>query len=222
MDGEALGLSRGLLPIVTVSFPTCSLYFGPQLGLQGKRSFCVRTRAAENQRREGEVRLAALERILAAHEGFFDIQRNYAFAQRTFPGYGEFHAEASRYVLAKRAKLWEVSAHEYLFFLEMPHLDKAAFDDAVAFITKDALEKVQLSANHMTSYLSLVIVADTVEEGVLRAVRKTRFRKNFCWGIKGWADVRLAVVDLSCGLVETNAMGKELRATLEANAFRAA
>ncbi len=167
-------------------------------------------------------RRAVLDRLLDAHEGFFDVARNHCFAGRSFPGYAEFHSHASQYVLVKRAKLWEVSAHEYLFFLETPCLTEQFLEDAVAFVTKEGLGKVKLSPDHMTSYLSLVIVADTVTEGARHAVRKARFRKNFSLGFRGWADLRLAVVDLSAGLVETNAMGKELRATLEANAFPSA
>lgn len=160
-----------------------------------------------------------IERLLKAHEGYFDIKRDYQFGGRTFPGYGEFHSTASSYVLVKRAKLWEASAHEYLFFLDTLCLDQSYLDDAVGFIVEKGLEKVQLSPSHMTSYLSLVIIADRAEEEAMRAVRRMRFRKNFRWGLQGWADLRLAAVDLSAGLVETNAMAKELRATLEANAF---
>ena len=50
----------------------------------------------------GEV----IERLLAAHEAWFDIDRDHRFAGRTFPGYAEFHSCASQYVLVKRAKLW--------------------------------------------------------------------------------------------------------------------
>ena len=53
--------------------------------------------------------------------------------------------------------------------------------------------------NHMTSFLSLVVIADTVDDDARRAVRKVRFRKNFKWGLRGWADLRLAVADLSRG-----------------------
>lgn len=46
-----------------------------------------------------------------------------------------------------------------------------------------------------------------------------RFRKNFSLGWRGWADLRLAVADLSRGRVTTNSQGKPLGKTLQANAF---
>lgn len=105
---------------------------------------------AERYQDAAELRRQVIERLLKAHEGYFDIQRDYQFCGRVFPGYGEFHSVASSYVLVKRAKLWEASAHEYLFFLDTPWLDRAFLDDAVGFVTERGLEKVQLSANHMT------------------------------------------------------------------------
>lgn len=160
-----------------------------------------------------------LERLLAAHAAWFDVSRDHSFAGRTFPGYAEFHSSAEKYVLTKRAKLWGASAHEYLFFTMTSSLSKAALDDLVAFMTTAALDKVKPDPEHMTSYLSLVIIADDADEDALRAARKAKFRKNFKLGLEGWADLRVAVVDVHNANVVTNAMGKELRATLEANAF---
>lgn len=166
-----------------------------------------------------EGRQQVIERLLAAHEAWFDVERNHEFAGRIFPGYAEFHSTATKYVLVKRAKLWEASAHEYLFFCEIAHLDAATLDDLVSFMTSEALAKVQLGPDHMSSYLSLVVVADTVDGAVARQVRATRFRKNFSFGFRGWADLRLAVVDLSQGRVYTNGQGKALQETLATNAF---
>ncbi|MEE0705634.1 MAG: hypothetical protein UCH28_04525 [Adlercreutzia sp.] len=166
-----------------------------------------------------EDRRRVIERLLAAHEAWFDVQRNHRFAGRTFPGYAEFHSTASQYVLVKRAKLWEASSHEYLFFCETPHLDEAAWRDLLSFMTTEALAKVTLEPDHMSSYLSLVVVADKVDEEVARSVRKAHFRKNFLLGLRGWVDLRVAVVDLGRGEIDTNTQGKPLRETLAANAF---
>ena len=140
----------------------------------------------------GEV----IERLLAAHEAWFDVDRDHRFAGRTFPGYAEFHSCASQYVLAKRAKLWEAASHEHLFFWDTPRLTAAELDDLVGCITGEGLSLVQPAPDHMTTYLSLAIVADAVDDLAWERVRRTRFRKNFALGWRGWADLRLAVADL--------------------------
>lgn len=168
-----------------------------------------------------DARKNILERLLAAHEAWFDVARDVEFAGRTFPGYAELHSSTEGYVLTKRAKLWGASSHEYLFFAMADRLNREAFDDMASFMTTEALGKVEAGPEHMVSYLSLVIIASSMDDEVRRAVRKTRFRKSFRCGLRGWTDLRIAVIDLSASSVTTNAMGEELRATLEANAFGA-
>ena len=92
-------------------------------------------------------------------------------------------------------------------------------DDLVGCIRGEGLSLVQPVPDHMTTYLSLAIVADAVDDLAWERVRRTRFRKNFSLGWRGWADLRLAVADLSRGRVTTNSQGKPLGKTLQANAF---
>ena len=163
-----------------------------------------------------------LKKLLVAHEVWFDVQRDYKLAGRTFPGFAEFHSTGERYVLVKRAKLWEVATHEYLFFDVVDELDGDGLAQAVDLMTTEALKLVEPRPNHMFSNISLVVIARSLGQGVEKAVRKVRFRKNFKWGLWGWSDLRVAVVDMARGRILTNAAGKALRATLEANLVPAA
>jgi hypothetical protein len=160
-----------------------------------------------------------LERIIDAHEEWYDIERNYVFEGYTFPGFAAFHSSLSQFVLVKRAKLWEANSHEYLFFVDEDFLTIDRFESWFNFMKTSGMKKVELGENHMSSYVSLVIVANQLEEGLSSVVKKARYRKNFMAGLKGWADVRVAVVDLHARAVYTNAQGKPLAETLSANAF---
>ena len=180
---------------------------------------CAEERPCAATARSGEgaqdpVRLQVLNRILAAHEGYFDVQREYEYAGRFFQGYGEFHSHGQKYVLVKRATLWEVDAHEHVFLAAVEHLDLPWLADAVAFMKEHALAKVDPQPNHMCTNLTLVVVADQADDDAWRLLRKTRFRKNFAWGFRGWSDLRLAAIDLSGDRVATNAAGKPLADTL--------
>ena len=188
----------------------------PEQVLIGSHDNGLSTRQKHSQQDE---KCLVLERLLAAHETWFDVERNYQFEGREFPGYAAFHSEAEQYVLTKRAKLWGVNVHEYMFFALEERLTLDGLEAYRAYMTSKALKKVQLNDEHMTSYLSLVIVADSLAPQVAERIKKTRFRKNFALGFKGWADLRLAVVDLANRRILTNGQGKTLRKTLEANAF---
>lgn len=158
------------------------------------------------------------KKLLLAHSAYFDISQGYEFCGRTFFGYGEFHSYGEKYVGSKRAKLWEVATHEYLFIDTVEHLDAALVLQDIEFMKTKAISKVKPKPDHMSSNLSLVIVADSCDDDALRTLRKTRYRKNFKLGLQGWSDLRLAAVDLAAHRVVTNGAAKDMRKTLEANA----
>ena len=162
---------------------------------------------------------AALGRLLKAHERWYDVQRDYEFGGVLFPGYAELHARSEHYVLVKRAKLWGANTHEYLFFLTFEHFREEAYAQAIALMKEKGLGKVRPEPEHMTSCLSLVVLAQSVDARIPARVRATRFRKNLMLGFRGWVDLRVAVADLSVREVYVNARAVELRDTLEANVF---
>ena len=166
---------------------------------------------------DGQPVLRSSDDIRKAHEAFFDVHRDYEFAGKSFPGFAEFHSFGEQYVLVKRAKLWEANSHEYLFFVYAETFDEAQLDEWVRFMKTRGLEKVTSEPNHMSSGLALVVIADDCTEGVKRAVRRVRFRKNFALGFRGWADLRVAIADLSTHCVYANAAGKQVASTVEAN-----
>lgn len=174
-------------------------------------------RSSDEALKAQDEKQLVLKRILAAHEAFFDVHRDYEFAGRSFLGFAEFHSFGEQYVLVKRAKLWEANSHEYLFFTYAETFDEAQLDKWVRFMKERGLEKVTSEPNHMSSGLALVVIADNCTEGAKRAVRRVRFRKNFALGFRGWADLRVIVADLSTRCVYANAAGKQVASTIEAN-----
>lgn len=161
-----------------------------------------------------------LDRLLLAHENCFDITAPFPLGDVAFDAMAAFHQSAEKYVLTKNAKIWGYSTHEYIFFKQATFLDLPQLDDLVERVESSGMDLVRPDDDHMASYLSLVVVAAECEAGVPRRVKKTRFRKNLALGFKGWVDLRVAVVDVEGERVYTNAQGKALRDTLEANSFR--
>ena len=53
-----------------------------------------------------------LERLIKAHEAYYDIQRDFSMGDFTFDALAQLHSDTSQYVLVKRAKLWEAHTHE--------------------------------------------------------------------------------------------------------------
>ena len=162
-----------------------------------------------------------LERLLAAHGAWFDVSRDVSVAGRAFRSLAQFHSFGEQYVLVKRVKLWEAEEHEYMLFDVRDHIDAEAARSYVEFMKNEALELVKPEPNHMSSFRTLVVIANSVSDEACTLFRKTSHRKNFMWGIRGWSDVRLALIDLSKpqgSRVVCNDAAKRIRKLLEANA----
>lgn len=162
-----------------------------------------------------------LERLLAAHGAWFDVSRDVTVAGRAFRALAQFHSFGEQYVLVKRVKLWEAEEHEYMLFDVRNHIDAEAAHSYVEFMKNEALELVKPKPNHMSSFRTLVVITDSASDEACSLFRKTSHRKNFMWGIRGWSDVRLALIDLSKpqgSRVVCNGAAKRIRKSLEANA----
>ena len=162
-----------------------------------------------------------LERLLAAHGAWFDVSRDVTVAGRAFRALAQFHSFGEQYVLVKRVKLWEAEEHEYMLFDVRDHIDAEAARSYVEFMKNEALELVKPEPNHMSSFRTLVVIANSASDEACALFRKTSHRKNFMWGIRGWSDVRLALIDLSKpqgSRVVCNGAAKRIRKSLEANA----
>lgn len=162
-----------------------------------------------------------LERLLAAHGAWFDVSRDVTVAGRAFRALAQFHSFGEQYVLVKRVKLWEAEEHEYMLFDVRDHIDAEAARSYVEFMKNEALELVKPEPNHMSSFRTLVVITNSASDEACSLFRKTSHRKNFMWGIRGWSDVRLALIDLSKpqgSRVVCNGAAKRIRKSLEANA----
>lgn len=162
-----------------------------------------------------------LERLLAAHGAWFDVSRDVSVAGRAFRALAQFHSFGEQYVLVKRVKLWEAEEHEYMLFDVRDRIDAEAARSYVEFMKNEALELVKPEPNHMSSFRTLVVIANSASDEACILFRKTSHRKNFMWGIRGWSDVRLALIDLSKpqgSRVVCNGAAKRIRKSLEANA----
>lgn len=162
-----------------------------------------------------------LERLLAAHGAWFDVSRDVSVAGRAFRARAQFHSFGEQYVLVKRVKLWEAEEHEYMLFDVRDHIDAEAARSYVEFMKNEALELVKPEPNHMSSFRTLVVIANSASDEACTLFHKTSHRKNFMWGIRGWSDVRLALIDLSKpqgSRVVCNGAAKRIRKSLEANA----
>ena len=151
-----------------------------------------------------------VSQLLSSFSNHYNTQQDYHFAGETFAGYGEFHSRGEKYVLVKKAQIWAVEAHDYLFIQYVPHLTAQMLQALIVLLQTQGIQKVQPHAEHMKSSLTLIVLTDKADDEALSICSKTKFHKLFRFGWYGWADLRLAVLEQTAQTVITNRAGKDL------------
>lgn len=156
--------------------------------------------------------------VLARYARSFDVYKERAINGRQYTAYAYFSSLGEKYVLVKKAKLWSVKAYEHVFFLAPETLTPELLDDLMREV-KEYMEPVLVrhgekypEEDHMYTYLTFAILCDkTPDPEALKAVRKFRFDKGYKFSMRGHAEARLVVADVSGKNVWTNPAGAELK-----------
>ncbi len=108
-----------------------------------------------------------------------------------------FHQRSEGYALIRKATLWAAETHEYIYVYTPPFLDAPAWDAIRENALSRGLDAVRPHAEHMASYISVVLLCGGWRPDAADAVRRTRFTKSFLWGLRGWVRLRTLAVRLA-------------------------
>lgn len=160
----------------------------------------------------------ALKKLLERYVGYYDIlpiseDEPYLAAECAF------HAHSEKYVLSKKAKLWEAGSHEYVYVFSMPHLTEEIYRACQTRAYEEGMAQIQPGPTHMYSYITAIFLCDTCEESVKKAIRKCRIYKSFRLSFWGWMDYHNGLAVLEEGRAYANASGRSAAQLLETTLF---
>ena len=158
-----------------------------------------------------------LEKLLDAYPYYFDIERDVPVEGGQFPATAFYHFREENYIATKAHVVYATEQHEYVYFYVTEHLDAQTLRNQIELSRKAGLDKIQPSGEHMFSFVTLVILADTIDPEAKKIIQKTRFRKNFRLALHGWMEYHIAAMECSTQSFLSNPAGKEARKTLEGN-----
>ena len=158
-----------------------------------------------------------LEKLLDAYSYDFDIERDVPVEGWRFPDTGFYHFREENYIATKAHVVYATEQHEYVYFYVTEHLDAETLKNQIELSRQAGMGKIEPSGEHMFSYVTLVILADTMDPEAKKLIQKTRFRKNFRLALHGWMEYHIAAMECSTQSFFSNPAGKEARKTLERN-----
>ena len=158
-----------------------------------------------------------LKKLLNAYSHHYDIARDVTVEGGGFPATAFFYLRDENYLISKKHVLNAVENREYVYFYLTEHLDAATLQKQIAISREAGMSNIKPNREHMSSFVTLVILADTIDPEAKALIKKTRFRKNFRLALHGWMEYHIAAMEISTNSFLSNPAGKEARKLLEGN-----
>ena len=158
-----------------------------------------------------------LDKLLNAYSHQYDIDRDVTVEGGSFPATATFYLRDENYLISKKHVLSAVENYDYTYFYVTEHLDAATLRQQIDLTMKVGGARVKPHREHMSSYVSLVILAETIDEEAKKIIKKTRFQKYFRLALHGWMEYHIAAMETSTNSFLSNPAGKGAKKVLEQN-----
>lgn len=158
-----------------------------------------------------------LETLLNAYSHHYDISRDVKVEGGFFPAAAFYYLRDEHYLIRRDKTFYATEQHDYTYFYLTNHLDLETLQTQIDLSLKAGLAEIKPHKEHMCSFVTLVILADTIDPEAKKLLKKTRFRKNYWLALHGWMEYHIAAMECSTQSFFSNPAGREVRRTLENN-----
>ncbi len=154
-------------------------------------------------------KIATLTDILHSFERYYDVRTE--GVESPFCAEAVFHSHTEQYFLVKAAHLSDIDSNEYVFFAKADFLTSAQLEQFSLTAWNRGLSRVHPYNGHRSSDITLVLLADKMEEEACKRVKKLHFSKSYRFSFYGWSNFRVLVYETSTGRAFANHHGSDLK-----------
>ena len=158
-----------------------------------------------------------LNKLLNAYSHHYDIARDVTVEGGRFPATAFFYLRDENYLISKKHVLSAVENYEYVYFYLTEHLTAEDLQKQIEVSRNAGMSHIKPHKEHMSSLVTLVVLADTIDPEAKTLIKKTRFRKNYRLALHGWMEYHIAAMEISTNSFLSNPAGKGARKILEQN-----
>ena len=158
-----------------------------------------------------------LNRLLDVYSHHYDVERDVEVAGSLYPAAATYFLRDENYLVSRQHVLSAVEQHEYVTFLTVDHLDAATLEKHIELTKQAGLSRIRPTKEHMFSYVTLVVLANTIDPEAKKRIKRTHFRKNYRMTLHGWMEYHVAAMEVSTNCFLSNPAGRGARKNLERN-----
>ena len=136
------------------------------------------------------TRAEAADKLIDRYAGYFDISPAQE-EQAPLVATCDFHAHSEKYVLSRKAKLWEAGSHEYVYLFSVPHLTEDIYNSCRDYALEHGMAKVEPGPTHMYSYITTMFLCDSCDKAAKKLCGNAASIRASKWPLGGgWISTR--------------------------------
>lgn len=120
----------------------------------------------------------------------------------------EFYEHSEKYVLSRKAQLWNADCEEFIYLFDVAHLTLEEYERCKKYAYTDGMARANIGPGHMYTYITPIFISDSCDKAAIKALKRCRIYKSFRFSLHGWMDFHNAVYEVSTNKIYTNSSGK--------------
>lgn len=149
------------------------------------------------------------QKALHLYEGYYDICTDHPAAP--FAAEATFRLDGANYFLMKSAVIARQESCEFVFFAEEEMLTRQRLEELDEISWREGVSRIHPHSEHRNSDVTLVVIAGCVEQDAQKCAKKLRHYKSYKFGLWGWTNYRVIILDESQRQMTYNRQGESLR-----------
>ena len=128
----------------------------------------------------------------------YDVYDTYCLRNFEMDLYAHFYARNEKFFASKSATIYAYESNEHTFFKHYASLQDKNIYDFVNELKSSIDILVDPHDEHMSTRLNAVLVTESeIRDSTIKLVRSFKYQKTFLFGLKGWVDICIILVNLS-------------------------
>ncbi len=148
-----------------------------------------------------------IDNLKTNYSHVFDFKENFAFGNHKFELYARYYQENLKYFGSKKIEVYSFSNNEHLFIKNLAN-QKIDFDKLKGFFLDVYNNFIEVDDKHMSSLITVILLVDSLDQKTAKLVKKFKFYKSYMFGLKGFVNGKLIVVDINNNKAYENKLAK--------------
>jgi len=152
-----------------------------------------------------------MENLQKKFERHFNIEKDLVILGERIDVCAKFGDISGRTFITQNDVIDSLENYEYCYIKRFDNVTKEEVALYSRFLIKTVNEFVKPGINHMSTYVTGVIIGSSINEDAKNAARQYSFSRVYSFYLRGWCDVRLICIGAKNNEIITNKAGKRVQ-----------